>query len=85
MAFGYISPWWASFIGSFGEIATKHNYTSSPTEEEMHGLLETIKRAMNDEIDHNPDIPQAEKEYAKSYNESLQKSLEELYHQCVVR
>lgn len=71
---------WTNFYSLF--FATLKKYGAFfPYEEDMHKLLESLKEAQNDDIDHSQASLQ-EKSYAKSSNELFYKNFEQAYRQC---
>ena len=72
---------WTNFAILFSAMLDK-NGTNLPSENDMHSLLESIKEAENDDIEHS-DASLQEKHRAKSFNEDLQQMLEQIYHQEV--
>lgn len=72
---------WTNFVILFSAMLDKYGY-NFPSEDDMHALLESIKEATNDDIDHS-DASSQEKHRAKSFNEDLQQILEQIYRQEV--
>lgn len=69
---------WLNFETLFAAMLAKYGASLSPTEEEMHIILESIKDAHNDDIDHS-NVSQQEKDFAKLSNESFMQGLERFY------
>lgn len=72
---------WTNFAILFAAMLEKYG-TNPPSENDMHTLLESIKEAKNDDIEHS-DASLQEKHRAKSFNEDLQQMLEQIYRQEV--
>ncbi len=71
---------WSKFETLFAAMLAKYGASLSPTVEEMHIILESIKDAHNDDIDHS-NASQQEKDFAKQSNELFIQGLEQLYRQ----
>lgn len=69
---------WLNFETLFAAMLAKYGVSLSPTEEEMHAILTSIKDAHNDDIDHS-NASQQEKDFAKLSNESFIQGLERFY------
>lgn len=69
---------WLNFETLFAAMLAKYGVSLSPTEEEMHAILTSIKDAHNDDIDHS-NVSQQEKDFAKLSNESFIQGLERFY------
>lgn len=69
---------WLKFETLFAAMLAKYGVSLSPTEEEMHAILTSIKDAHNDDIDHS-NVSQQEKDFAKLSNESFIQGLERFY------
>lgn len=69
---------WLKFETLFAAMLAKYGVSLSPTEEEMHAILTSIKDAHNDDIDHS-NASQQEKDFAKLSNESFIQGLERFY------
>lgn len=72
---------WLKFEALFAAMLAKYGVSLSPTEEEMHAILTSIKDAHNDDIDHS-NASQLEKNFAKLSNELFVQNLEQIYHNC---
>lgn len=69
---------WLKSKTLFAAMLAKYGVSLSPTEEEMHIILESIKDAHNDGID-NTNASQQEKNFAKLSNELFIQGLEQFY------
>ncbi len=69
---------WLKSKTLFAAMLAKYGVSLSPTEEEMHIILESIKDAYNDGID-NTNASQQEKNFAKLSNELFIQGLEQFY------
>lgn len=69
---------WLNFETLFAAMLAKYGVSLSPTEKEMHIILESIKDVHNDDID-NTNASQQEKNFAKLSNELFIQGLEQFY------
>ncbi len=69
---------WLKFETLFAAMLAKYGVSLSPTEDEMHAILTSIKDAHNDDID-NTNASQLEKNFAKLSNELFVQNLEQIY------
>lgn len=72
---------WLKSKTLFAAMLAKYGLSLSPTEDEMHVILTSIKEAYNDDIDHS-NASQQEKNFAKLSNELFVQNLEQIYHNC---
>ncbi len=72
---------WLKSKTLFAAMLAKYGVSPSPTEDEMHAILTSIKEAYNDDIDHS-NASQQEKNFAKLSNELFVQNLEQIYRNC---